>query len=83
MYLQCLFVVCKNVFGLILVLAGLAMLILPGQGLLTIFVGLLLMNFPGKFSLERRIIRYTPIFRTINWIRQRQNIPPLRLEHKK
>lgn len=81
-YLQWLFIICKNVLGLILVLAGIAMLVLPGQGLLTIFVGLVLMNFPGKFTLERRIIHYAPIFRAINWIRQRQNIPPLRLEHR-
>lgn len=32
-------------------LAGVLMLVLPGQGLLTIFVGLAIMQFPGKYDL--------------------------------
>ena len=45
----------KNLCG-VLVLAGVAMLVLPGQGILTIVVGLMLLDFPGKFALERRLV---------------------------
>src|SRR5262245_56317316 len=44
----------KNVAGFIFVLAGLSMLILPGQGVLTILIGISLLDFPGKQQLEAR-----------------------------
>jgi hypothetical protein len=69
--------VLKNLLGLVLVLAGIAMLFLPGQGLLTIFVGLLLLEFPGKRRLERRLIGWGPIYRAINGLRRRAGRPPL------
>src|SRR3954470_16912544 len=43
------YLVAKNLLGLVLIVAGIAMLVLPGQGLLTIVVGVVLMNFPGKY----------------------------------
>jgi hypothetical protein len=69
--------VLKNLLGLTVVLAGAAMLFLPGQGLLTIFVGLLLLDFPGKRRLERRLIAWRPVYRAINRLRQRAGRPPL------
>ena len=69
----------KNLFCFILVLAGIAMLALPGQGLLTIFMGLMLMNFPGKRSLELRIIRIPSILKSVNWMRAKADHPPLNL----
>ncbi|NLW82535.1 MAG: hypothetical protein GXY42_12835 [Desulfovibrionales bacterium] len=67
----------KNLLGLVLVAAGVVMLVLPGQGLLTIFMGLLLMNFPGKYRLERFIVSRGPVLRGINWIRHRWKVEPL------
>jgi len=69
----------KNLFGVLLVITGIALLALPGQGLLTIFMGLMLMNFPGKRSLELRIIRLPRILKSINWIRAKADHPPLKL----
>jgi hypothetical protein len=69
--------VLKNLLGLTLVVAGIGMLFLPGQGLLTIFVGLLLLEFPGKSRLERRLIGWGPIYRAINGLRRRAGRPPL------
>jgi hypothetical protein len=43
----------KNLLGVVLLAAGLLMLLVPGQGLLTIVVGLILTDFPGKFRLQR------------------------------
>ena len=70
----------KNLVGVSLVLAGIVMIILPGQGLLTIAIGVLLMDFPGKHNLEGKIIRIGPVFRSINWLRNKANVPPLVLE---
>jgi hypothetical protein len=69
--------IAKNVIGAALIAAGLAMLLLPGQGLITILIGILLTNFPGKYRLERAIVRRPPVFRAINWIRRRSGRPDL------
>lgn len=69
--------VMKNVLGGVLLLAGVAMLVLPGQGILTILIGLFLMNFPGKFALERHLVRQRPVWGALNWIRQKAGRPPL------
>ena len=67
----------KNILGIIFVVAGLAMLLLPGQGFITILIGIMLLNFPGKLALELRIIRQPVVLRTINWMRARANKPAL------
>lgn len=69
----------KNALGLFLVAVGLAMLVLPGQGLLTIFIGLSLVNFPGKPKILRNLVRRKQILRAINWIRKRWNVAPLEI----
>lgn len=62
--------VLKNVFGLGLIVAGVAMLVLPGQGILTILMGLALTNFPGKFAVERRLVARPRVAKALNRIRQ-------------
>lgn len=69
--------VLKNLLGLILLVAGIAMLVLPGQGLLTIVIALTLLNFPGKYHLERWVVSRSLVFRSINWIRRRRGVPEL------
>lgn len=69
----------KNVLGCILLLAGIAMLVLPGQGLLTILIGLSLIDFPGKHGLQLRLVRIPRIRRSIQWIRHKAGRPPLAL----
>ena len=64
--------VLRNLAGLVLILAGLAMLILPGQGLLTIVIGIFVADFPGKKSLERKLVANKKVFNAINWIRARK-----------
>ena len=70
-------VVLKNALGVVCILVGLALLVLPGQGLLLILVGLMLTNFPHKYELEQRIVGRRPIRRIVNWIRGRAGRPPL------
>lgn len=70
-------VVFKNLLGFVIVLAGVVMLVLPGQGLLTILIGLVVMDFPGKFALERRLVSYPSVLRGANWLRLKLGKEPL------
>lgn len=67
----------KNLVGAMLLMAGFIMLFTPGQGLLTILFGLMIMNYPGKYRLERRIIRKPAIFGAVNAMRRTQGQDPL------
>ncbi|MFO7857997.1 MAG: PGPGW domain-containing protein, partial [Ectothiorhodospiraceae bacterium] len=69
----------KNALDAVLVLAGIAMLVLPGQGVLTILAGLTLMNFPGKYRVERWLMSRPAVFNAVNWLRRRAGRPPLEL----
>ena len=67
----------KNLVGLVLILAGIIMLVLPGQGTVTILIGLAISNFPGKYKLERRIACQPAVGETLNKIRKLTGSPPL------
>ncbi|MBT5576867.1 MAG: hypothetical protein HOJ99_00040 [Porticoccaceae bacterium] len=68
----------KNLLGYMLLLGGIMMLFLPGQGILTMVAGALLIDYPGKFALERKIANTPAIFKGLNWLRAKANKPPLR-----
>jgi hypothetical protein len=70
----------RNILGVLLVLAGVAMLFLPGQGVLCILFGLSLVDFPGKRKLLLRIVRLRGVERVVTAIRKRAGKPPLKLE---
>ncbi|MEX2317898.1 MAG: PGPGW domain-containing protein [Pirellulales bacterium] len=76
-WLRPLVVVVKNLAGVALLLAGLVMLVVPGQGLLTIVAGLMLVDFPGKYRLERWLATRPPVWRSLNWLRKRARREPL------
>ena len=69
----CLLVV-KNMAGVLLIAMGFIMLFIPGQGLLTIIVGVALMNFPGKKNLEQLLLKTKKIRRALNWIRNKKGV---------
>lgn len=69
----------KNLVGYSLILGGIVMLVLPGQGLFTIIIGLMLSNYPGKYSVEKKFIAIPTILKSINWLRKKSNKPPLKL----
>ena len=71
-------VVAKNVIAWLLLLAGIAMLALPGQGLLTIAVGLVLADGPGKRRIERAVLGRPGVLKRINALRRRAGHRPLR-----
>jgi Putative transmembrane protein (PGPGW) len=72
-----LLVILKNLLGAVLFVAGVVMLVLPGQGVLTILLGVMLMDFPGKFRLEQRLLGRPSVLKSINWIRAKAHQPPL------
>ena len=74
-------IVIKNILGIVFVLAGLAMLLLPGQGIITILIGVMMLNFPGKRNLERRIVQQPNILGAINWMRAKAHKPALQAPH--
>jgi hypothetical protein len=72
-------IIVKNIIGYTLILGGILMLVLPGQGLFTILMGLILSNYPGKYTIEKRIISIPRILKTINWLRKKSNKPRLEI----
>ena len=74
--------VVKNILGFLLVLLGIVMSLpgVPGQGVLTILLGLMLLDFPGKRRLELKLVSRPRILKTINSLRRRFDKPPLVLD---
>ena len=70
----------RTLLGTLLVLIGLALLVLPGQGVLTIVAGLALLPFPGKRALQRRLLNAPGIHSVVVTIRRRAQRPPLELD---
>lgn len=75
-------VLVKNVLGVVLVVLGILMSIpgVPGQGILTILLGIMLLDFPGKRTLEYKIVARPQVLRTINKLRYRFGKPSLVLD---
>ncbi|XQW86542.1 PGPGW domain-containing protein [Thalassotalea piscium] len=68
--------VVKVIVGICFLVCGFAMLFLPGQGLITMLIGLSLLPFPGKAKFERRLLARKSIRSTLNWIRKKANKDP-------
>lgn len=67
----------KNLLGALLLVAGFALMFLPGQGLLTLFAGLIVMDYPGKYRFERWLVRRPYVLSAMNWLRERGGRRPL------
>lgn len=68
----------RNVLALILLVAGIIMLFVPGQGLLTVLAAIALSDVPGKYQIERWIVLRPGVLRGINWVRKRYRKPPVK-----
>ena len=69
--------VVKNVVGAVFVFAGFLMLFLPGQGVLTMLIGISMLDFPVKRKLEAKLIGQPTVLGVINSMRNRRGKPPL------
>ena len=72
----------KNVLGLLLVALGIVLSIpgVPGQGVLTILLGIMLLDVPGKRRFEHWLVSRPKILSAINKLRQRFSRPALVLD---
>jgi hypothetical protein len=66
----------KNVIGTVFLLAGFLMLFLPGQGVLTMLIGVSMLDFPGKRKLEAKLISQPAVLSVVNSMRKRRGKPP-------
>ena len=74
-------VIGRNIAGFLLLALGIILSIpgVPGQGLLTILLGIMLLDFPGRHRLEQKLLTKPGIVNTINRLRGRFGKPPLEL----
>jgi hypothetical protein len=72
-------IILKNAAGILILPLGvlMALPLIPGPGLVFILVGLSLLDFPGKRSLERRLLAVPTVHRFLNRVRERFGRPPL------
>ena len=72
----------KNALGVLLVALGIVLSLpgIPGQGLLTILLGIMLLDFPGRRKLEIKLLSRPQVFKTINKLRHKFGKPPLVLD---
>jgi hypothetical protein len=70
----------KNCLALAVVLAGIVMLVIPGQGLLTVLIGVLMLDFPGKYKVQRLLVSNKTVLSSINWLRRRKGKNELKVE---
>jgi len=75
-------VVAKNILGVCLIALGIILSLpgVPGQGILTILLGLIMIDIPGKRPLEARIIKRPTVLSAINRLREKYDKPPLELD---
>ena len=75
-------VIVKNIFGVFLILLGIVLSLpgVPGQGILTILLGLIMIDLPGKRPFEAKIIERSAVRSAINKLRKKYNKPPLVLD---
>lgn len=68
--------VTRNFFGMIFLLGGIFMLVLPGQGIISMLIGISLMDFPKKNRLVDFLWSRPRVRKILNWLRSKQKKPP-------
>ncbi len=66
----------RNVLGALIFALGVLMLVLPGQGILAMLAGLILMDYPRKHEFERWLMAKPAVHKPLNWLRRRAHHPP-------
>lgn len=69
----------QNGIGLVLIVLGALLSLpgIPGQGVLTMLIGLMLVDFPGKRPLEQKLVARPGVLETMNRVRAWLGRPPL------
>ena len=69
--------ICRNLLAVVLLVAGIAMIILPGPGIISLIVAVALADFPGKRRVERAFIRAWIVRTPLNAMRAKYGAPPM------
>ena len=80
--LKVLAVLTRNVIGYALIALGIVLSLpgVPGQGLLTVLMGVMLIDFPGKHRFQRWLVTRRAILGAVNRLRARSGQPPFQME---
>ncbi len=80
--MRVLVVVGKNILGVLLVAIGVVLSLpgVPGQGVLTILLGIMLLDFPGRRRFERWLVSRPKVLHAVNGLRHRFGKTALVLE---
>ncbi len=80
--LRVLFAIVRNLCGWLLIGLGVLMSLpgIPGQGVLTILMGVMLVDFPGKRAAERWLLTRRGVLGGVNRLRAQLGKPPLLTE---
>ena len=70
--------IARNTLGALLIILGVVLALpgVPGQGVLTILIGLMLVDFPAKHRLERKLVARPGVLATLNRLRAWVGKPP-------
>lgn len=76
--------VAKSVLGVIVIILGILLSLpgIPGPGILTILVGVMLIDSPKKRRFERWFLGRPGVFESINDLRKRYGKPPMILDEE-
>ena len=66
----------RTAVGVVLILAGFLLMLTPGPGLVVLLAGLSITEFPGKHKLLVTIATHPSVFRSLNWMREKQEVLP-------
>ncbi|MBX3262569.1 MAG: hypothetical protein KIS78_10480 [Labilithrix sp.] len=69
--------IAQNLLGVAFIAAGIAMLFLPGQGVVTILIGLSIVDLPVKHRVMRWLLQRPAIQEGVQRLRARAGKPPL------
>lgn len=69
----------RNTGGFFLILAGIAMIPLPGPGMLVVLMGLLITTLPTRRHLARMVLRRRQALAAFNWLRRQRGAEPFQL----
>lgn len=72
----------RHLSGALLLVSGVAMLVLPGPGLLTIALSMMLLDVPGKRAVVRRLVQLAPVRMGLAWMRRRAGAEPFRFDRE-
>jgi hypothetical protein len=72
--------IARNLLGILLIAVGVVLSVpgIPGQGVLTILLGVMLVDFPGRHKAERWLVSRPGVLAAMNKLRRRLGKPPLR-----